>query len=397
MLKKSIIVIAALLLLIVAVLFIYRYQILQYTTEALMRKYLPDYVKIDTIRFDFRKGEVVLGGLRILNPPEFSKEYLAEIEKITCNYKLRGKTIMDGLELSGPVLNNAVLNIERLGNGKLNLAEAGTLIGGRPSELPAEKTAPDNRSAVGGPAQVNKRLAAGVKLPETFMIKNAKAIVTDRLANAKPTIITFENIDAEFTMKMDTYYTRILQIDSAGQGNVAGDSSQVIKWNISVNPTAPRLTMSSRFDVSGVLITPFEAYYDKYSPLVFKAGRFSGLLIFDFDNGMIGSSDELRLSDLKFFVKPGYENAEFLETTVPDLVKYFTSPYGEIIFDFKIKGDMADPKFYLGPKSKEAIISMAVDKISNAIQKNTSGAGAPKNDIEKAKGYINMFKELIKK
>jgi hypothetical protein len=103
------------------------------------------------------------------------------------------------------------------------------------------------------------------------------------------------------------------------------------------------------------------------------------------------------LSDLKFFVKQGYENATFWETTVPDLVKYFTSPYGEIIFDFKIKGEMADPKFYLGPKSKEAIISMAVDKISAAIQKGTeSPGGAPKNDIGKAKQYIDLFKGLIK-
>ena len=102
--------------------------------------------------------------------------------------------------------------------------------------------------------------------------------------------------------------------------------------------------------------------------------------------------------DLKFSVKEGYENAQIWETTVPDIVKYFTSPYGEIIFDFKIKGDMSDPKFYLGPKSKEAIISMAVDKISAAIQKNAgSGTGAPKSDIEKAQQYIDMFKGLIKK
>lgn len=128
---------------------------------------------------------------------------------------------------------------------------------------------------------------------------------------------------------------------------------------------------------------------------MFKAGRFSGSLIFNFDNGMIGSSDELRLSGLKFAVKPGYENAQFWQTTVPDLVKYFTTPYGEVVFDFKIKGDMDDPKFFLGPKSKEALIAMAVDKISDAIQKNASGG--QKSDIEKAKDYIDMFKGFLKK
>ena len=38
-------------------------------------------------------------GFKVLNPPEFSKEYLVEIAKVTCNYKLRGKTIVDGLKL----------------------------------------------------------------------------------------------------------------------------------------------------------------------------------------------------------------------------------------------------------------------------------------------------------
>ena len=145
-------------------------------------------------------------------------------------------------------------------------------------------------------------MVAGVKLPETLTIKNSKVIFTDRLANAKPGIITFENIDAELMMKMDMDYAHILSIASTGKGNVNGDSAQAVKWNIELNPTTPRLTMSSRFD-AGVLITPFEPYYDKYSPLVFKAGRFSGLLIFDFDNGTIGSSDELRLSGSEIFCK----------------------------------------------------------------------------------------------
>ena len=401
MLKKSVILILSILVLIAAAVFIYRYQILQYTAENLIRKYLPDYIKIDTIRFDFGKGEVTLGGFKILNPPKFSKEYLIEIGTIKCNYKMRGRTILDGLELSAPVLTNAALDIERLASGKLNLAEAESLIEKKyPAVSHPEKITASQGpgGAAPAPAGANKRLAALVKIPETFLIKNAKALVIDRMTSANPGMISFENVNAELTMKMDEYYTKLLGVSSSGQGCVNGDNSQTVKWSINLDPTTPRLSMSSRFDVASVLITPFETYYDKYSPLVFKSGRFSGLLIFDFDNGIIGSSDELRLSGLKFSVKPGYENAAFLETTVPDIVKYFTSPYGEIIFDFKIKGDMADPKFYLGPKSKEALISMAVDKISAAIQKNAaSGGGAGKNGIGKAQDYINLFNGLIKK
>lgn len=399
MIKKIIIIIISGLLIISVSVFVYRYQILQYTAEALIRKYLPNYIKIDTIRFDFRRGDILLGGLKILNPPEFSKEYLAEIEKITCHYEMQGKNIVDGIELNGPILSGAVLNIERLGDGKVNLVEVQALIGKRsPAAVPGKETV-ERKAGQGVSAQAaqNKSLTGMVKIPETFRIKDSKIILMDRMTRATPSIITFEKIDAEFTLKMDESYTKMLALYSVGSGCVNGDSNQAVKWTISVDPTTPRLTMSNRFEVSGVHILPFEPYYDKYSPIVIKDGRFSGLLVFDFDNGMIGSTDELRLNSLKFSVKQGYENAEFWETTVPDLVKYLTSPYGEIIFDFKIKGDMSDPKFYLGPKSKEAIVSIAVDKISDALQKNSGSNGAPKNDIEKAKQYIDMFKGFIKK
>lgn len=402
MTKKSVIIIITVVIVLIAVsVFIYRYQILQYTAETLIRKYLPDYVKIGSVKFDFAKGDVTLGGFKVLNPPGFSKEYLIEIEKIACHYKLRGKTIMDGIEISSPVLSNGLLDIERLGDGRLNLAEAQKLMGKKPSP-PSSSAA--NRAEVNtkekspAPSSENKMLTEGVTLPEKFIIKNARMIFTDRLVHPGPSVITFENINTELTLRMNETYTQILSVSSTGEGYIGGDSSQSVRWVIGLDPTTPKLTMSSRFEVSNVLITPLEPYYDRYSPLVFKAGRFSGLLIFDFDNGIIGSSDELRLSGLKFFVKEGYENAVFWETTVPELVKYFTTPYGEVVFDFKIKGDMANPQFFLGPKSKEALVSMAVDKISAALQKNaSSGSAAPKSDLDKAKDYIDMFKGLMKK
>ena len=213
-------------------------------------------------------------------------------------------------------------------------------------------------------------------------------------------MLTFENVDAKLGLVLNSSYTALLNLTSTGQGNVNGDRDEVVKWTISFNPTTPGLTMSNRFEVYNVDIVPFEPYYDRHSPFVFKTGRFSGLLIFDFDNGSIGSSNEIHLSNYRFYIKQGYENASFWDTTVSDLVKYFTSPYGEIVFDFKIKGDMANPRFYLGPISKQAITNMAIDKISSAIQQASGQSqtpGAPKTDIEKAKDYIDMFKGLINK
>lgn len=396
--KKLIIIILAALVLISAAVFIYRYQILQYTAETLIRKYLPDYIKIDTIKFDFGKGDVALGGFKFLNPPGFTKKYLLEISSITCHYQMRSKNLLDGIELSGPVLNRARLYIERLSDGRLNLGEVNAMIAKPAVASPEGGEGSVETQRVKAQTPKENMQGGGVKLPETFLLRDAAIILTDRLPASNPNVITFENINTEVALKMDASYTNILSVASSGEGCVNGDRGQVVRWVVSLTPTTPRLTMANRFEVYNVLIKPFEPYYDRYSPLVFVSGRFSGLLIFDFDNGMIGSSDELRLSGLKFYVKPGYENAAFLETTVQDLVKYFTTPYGEVVFDFKIKGDMTSPQFYLGPRSKEALVSMAVDKISAALQRNAAGSssGEPKTDIEKAKDYINMFKGLIK-
>ena len=212
----------------------------------------------------------------------------------------------------------------------------------------------------------------------------------------------FDNIDGQVSMKLDDMYSKVLRFESLGQGEFNGDKGQVIKWAISLDPTTPKFTMSNRFEVSGIDITTFEPYYDKYSPFVFQKGRFSGTLIFDFDNGVIGSTNEVHISDFLFYVKRGFENEQFWQTSVQDLAKYFTSRSGEVVFDFKIKGDPKNPKFYLGPISKEAVTSMAVDKVGSVIAGLTGVQGpgvssGAKTDLDKAKEYIGMFKELLKK
>jgi hypothetical protein len=142
----------------------------------------------------------------------------------------------------------------------------------------------------------------------------------------------------------------------------------------------------------------FEPYYDSFSPLIFKRGRVSGTLVFDFNNGNIGSTNEIYLSGLVFAVKRGYENSEMWGTTVPEIMRYFTTTSGDVVFDFKLKGDMNNPTFYLGPISKRAMTSMVVDKIASyAIDQATKQQGGANNDIDKAKQAIDMVRQFLKK
>ncbi|MDD5496710.1 MAG: DUF748 domain-containing protein [Candidatus Omnitrophica bacterium] len=399
MIKKIILSVITISVILVAAIFIYRYQILQYSAERFIKSLLPNYVTIEGLSFEPHDNKISVKGFKILNPPDFSNIYLLEIDTISCKYRLRGKTLFDGFEVTEPIFKDAVLNIERLGDGKINLNEMKQFIEkSSGSVAPSGKKVPAKASST---LAGTKKLPDLVKLPEVFNVKNGKLVFIDRHVKPKTHLISFEGVEAAISLKLNDTYTQMLNLSSTGQGFLNGGQKETIRWTVSLNPQTPKLTMSNRFEVSSVNMLTFEPYYDKYSPLVFKKGTFSGTLIFDFDNGSIGSTNEVHLSDLLFYVKRDHENSEFWGTSVKDLAKYFASPFGDIVFDFKIKGDMSNPQFYLGPISKQALASMAIDKVSslieNASKSQQPGQNGAKSDIEKAGEYIEMFKEMIKK
>lgn len=390
--------------------FVYRYQIIQYSTETIIRKLLPDYVMIDRISFNFKDSRIALHGFRILNPQGFSRKYLLEVNQMSCKYKLRGKNILDGFEVLEPVFQGVVLGIERLGDGRMNLVEMQKVMekGQKaPGKAPAAGRQAPGKEGRGGAAPVakteDKSLSDVVMLPETYVMKAGEAIFTDSLVSPAAQKITFGNIDASLSLKLNKAYTGVLRVSFAGSGNLNDRKNEVVQWNIVWDPTTPALTMSNRFEVFNVTMKTFEPYYDKYSPFIFQKGRFSGTLIFDFDNGNIGSTNEVHLADLSFSIKQGRENTQVLETTVPDLAKYFTSTSGDIVFDFKIKGQMSDPKFFLGPISKQAMMAMAVDKVSAVIaeagkaQQGQPAQATGDSQYEQVKGLIEAFKGLAEK
>ena len=397
----------SLVLVAMAAIFIYRYQILQYSAEKIVRKLLPDYITVEKMSFNLRDSRIAFNSFRIMNPPGFSGKYLIEIGEVECRFALKSKNMLEGFEILSPVFKKPLLSIERLADGRTNIQEMTGFLEKKGLEAKAKTEAqtgggkPSSKSDTAG----GINLSGVVKLPEEFIIKDGKVIFLDGMVSPGRYTITLDSVNATLGLKLDSAYTRALNVSTVGSGVVNGRSEETIKWDTKIDPTTSELTMSNRFNVSRVDITAFVPYFDKYSPLAIRNGYFSGLLIFDFDNGSIGSTNEVLLSKISFEVKRGYENAQFLETTVPDLVKYFTSSSGDIMFDFKIKGRMSDPQFYLGPISKQAVASMAIDKIAQALsQAAREQAGPPsaaavagkKSDMEKASEYIDMFKGLLK-
>ncbi|MBU0605224.1 MAG: DUF748 domain-containing protein [Candidatus Omnitrophica bacterium] len=403
--KAIFITIVSLVLVAGAAIFIYRYQILQYSAEKVVRKLLPDYITVEKMSFNLRDSRIVFSAFRIMNPPGFSGKYLLEISEAECRFRLKGKNMLEGFEVLNPVFKKPLLSIERLADGRTNLQEMTGFLEKKGLETKTKAQVGEVKPSGKSDATGGISLSGVVKLPEEFVIKDGKVVFLDGMVSPGRYTITLENVNATLGLKLDSAYTRALNVSTIGSGMVNGRPDETIKWDTKIDPTTSELTMSNRFNVSRVDIMAFVPYFDKYSPLTFRSGYFSGLLIFDFDNGSIGSTNEVLLSKISFEVKRGSENARFLETTVPDLVKYFTSSSGDIMFDFKIKGRMSDPQFYLGPISKQAVASMAIDKIVQALSQAAreqadpqaaAAAAGNKSDMEKASEYIDMFKGLLK-
>ncbi|MFH1190051.1 MAG: DUF748 domain-containing protein [Candidatus Omnitrophota bacterium] len=384
-----------------AAIFAYRYQILQYSAEKIVRKSLPGYITVDKMSFNFKDSRIVFRGIRIINPPGFSGKHLIDIGEAECRYRMKSVSMLDGFEVLDPVIRKPVLYIERAADGKTNLREMTAFIQSKDGSAPPEPKAASSEPS--GAAAGTAKASGAVKAPENFIVKDGKVIFLDRMISSNGYEIKIERVEANLGLKLDSSYTKPLQITTAGSGIVNGREGETLTWDTKFDPTANELTMSNRFNVRDVDITAFMPYIDKFSPLAIRSGYFSGLLIFDFDNGNIGSTNEVALSNMSFEIKRGFEHARFLETTVPDLVKYFTSSSGDIIFDFKIKGRMSDPQFYLGPISKQAVAAMAVDKIAEALANAAKEQANPQNpaagkqsDMEKAAEYIDMVKDFLK-
>ncbi|MDD5681576.1 MAG: hypothetical protein PHI59_10105, partial [Candidatus Omnitrophica bacterium] len=79
--KKFFIVVFIFIIAAVLGLFIYRYQIIQYSADKIIRSHLPEYIRIDKINFDAKSGKIIIGGFKILNTTGFSNSYLIEIEE----------------------------------------------------------------------------------------------------------------------------------------------------------------------------------------------------------------------------------------------------------------------------------------------------------------------------
>ncbi|MDP8300006.1 MAG: DUF748 domain-containing protein [Candidatus Tantalella remota] len=378
--------------------YIFRYDIFQFSAETIIKKLLPDYVHVDRIIFDLENNVLKVDGFGLRNPKGFQNRYLASIETIVCHYKMKGKNILDGIEVTKLEGRRPVINIERLPDDTLNLTQTGEMM----KKEGAKETSVTTEDAKTGKKDIaGRKLSDMVKLPGKIDITDGKITFLDRAVMRRPYYLTFENVNGDIGLSLNSDYTEVMAMSTNGTGYVSGDNKQRIDWIVSMNPQTPELSMGNRFEVQGVDLMLFKPYYDRYLPVDIQRGNFSGTLVCDFDNGNVGSTNTIVLKNLQFVEKQGGGGSgAFWDVSITDVVKYLETSSGDIVFDFKVKGTMENPRFFPGPRVKQAMQSMIVKTVTDLLKPKEEGAaeGAaegsalpaaePKSDAERVVDII---------
>jgi hypothetical protein len=372
--------------------------------DSLIENNLPSYAELESLDVNLDTRVIIIKGFKLKNPKGFKNSYFIEVPKIDSSYSLVDeKNILKGISLNNIELSNARIFVERDINGITNIERMESVLQDiRPKQKPGIK---DKLFGIIlyflGPI---KDISQLLHIDPEFTINNGSVFFEDYHIVNEGLYTNIENIKGKISLDLKKGFKGIDYLRSNGSGLVNAKPGQLLNWVTDYNPTREKLTMNNTFDIENVDFTHFEPYYDKYSPFIFRKGRASGRLVFNFDNGQIGSDNEIFFSGLDIVQKKDHSFNRFWPTGADDLFKYFSSESGDIVFDFKIKGPMDDPRFYLGSKTKRALAYMVFDKVAGQIFKKDedaqdggsgqSEAGTPqeeKTDLEKV---IDILKGL---
>ncbi|MBD3295739.1 MAG: DUF748 domain-containing protein [Candidatus Omnitrophica bacterium] len=392
------------------ILWFYRYEIVRYSAEKIIKAALPEYVRVDDIIVDPENGELTAQGLALLNPSGFHNRYMVTVDRVFCRFRMKGEHILDGIRITDVRAEGPRINIERLEGGKVNLGQLGkkTFSGKRTASPDASDDRPSGSAMPGTGLFEKMDLAEKVEFPGKVEIKDGKITFMDKKVSRQGYVLTFERVNGDVTFRMSEDNAFLREVGSEGRGDVNGDPEQTVSWRIFWEPPAKGLTLSSRFRLDMVDVMPFKPYYDRYAPVNILQGWMSGTLVFDFDNGNIGSTNEVRLYRLEFTERSRGNVSGFWNVAVSDIVKYLRTARDEITFDFKVKGDMDSPTIYPGPHVRKAIQMLALDTIDQLVsgpeqkaggaEKDTTGGGASgsedKSDAEKV---VDIIRQLMKR
>jgi len=399
MAKKIFFAILILCVIIVIAGYLFGNMILQRSIELALKQALPRWVQFDSFSVDILRGVFVASGITVSNVDGFSRERLLEIPGLRCGFVIRNalrRTMT--IEFSDLVFLRPKLTIERNRRGEFNLPGLQERI---KSAMRARALPPAGNQPVPGalPGVQAKKLFDHIRPPRTCSLEDAEIDFIDNSFPDAERTFTLEHITSQLTVRFKDDYSGIAQISNQGSGQSGGRPDETIEWDMSLDPSTQGLTMSNRILPRNIDLAPFFPYIEKYIPLSLRSGRCSGAIVFDFDNGQIGSTNELELSNLAFSIKPGFDEYNFGGVSVSDIARYLVAGREKVIFDFKIKGRPDNLRFFVGPVIKQALTAMVINKVADALLSTSQQATqkGPQSTKETVIQIIDIIKKMQNK
>ena len=397
--RKFLMLILILLLCVAVFVYLNRHVIVEQMIEKTLSENLPDSILIDDVKIDINKGKAEVIGLKVLNPEGFREDHCLTIDRLVCMFDLSSEGIFEGIDIQTIKINGLEVFIERGADKQINLIEAGERF-----QPETEVIVDQNRKSVIDENKLirdflenkgmldedgNFDVSGKINVTDTINIKNGTITYYDLSTGRIPFSVSIDDIQGDLIIKTFNSFSDILLVRSYGTGTLNGYHDQTLKWNTTFYPETAKLTMSNNIEAMNVDISTFLPYIDSYLPITISKGRLSGNLVFDFDNGNIGSMCSLKLNDLDFKAKQQGGGVSFWEEGVDDIVRYLRTSPDEIFFDFKVKGDLENPRFYPGPVVKAALQRMFMEKIQYMIGGEDEGGQADSDKRSVQEGMVS--------
>lgn len=395
MLKKILIVLLIILAFLFASVYIFRANIKRYAINTILKSFPLPNVALANVSFDETTGRLNLEDIKVKNPKGFRSENIMEADSINMDISFVTKPELS-LNINEIDITNPIFYVERSQDGKWNFQEYPKK---EMSALLKEENSPGFIKEAFATESEGK---SQVMLPRTININNGTIHFLDNfVATGKTHGVDFFPAKGTVSLQYFPEAQKYEKITFSGSSNIAGNPSSILKGNFEIYPAEKTPSYAWECNAYNVPLSTIKPYLDRYTPFIVMQGSFNMASTVKSVGGASDGDYTMELMDLVFAVNPEKSNIPFLETSVKKLTLYLTNQSGNVVIDFKQKGEPGGKiRWELGPITKRAIGLMAIDtviEVIDAIEKSREG-GAIKEMLPKdiPPEVIEIFRGIFK-
>lgn len=327
------------------------------TIESFISKSIGANMRFGSVKFDPEKYKVFFTDLEILSDKGPVKTH---IFAGSCAFILDKESLLRDKKalIKNFDADKCVLTLERIGKEFFQKADAGGYFGGIPSAC-----------AVEIPASGFYHFVSNV---ESISIRNSSMIFIDNYLRAKPFKIGLNDFNFSYVSKLkeDKYFGGI-PVECAVSfrihdeaGGLRGEVDLAGKISVFID----RFDSSVNINTKNVDLTCIREYIASYTPFSVNAGLFSSNTTVQIERKIVRSMTTIYFHRLGFYIRPGMENAQFLQTTANKLANYLRTGNQDIMIDVIVEGPIDRPQIGLGPNTKWAVERLMTDETNRVIQ-----------------------------